>query len=179
MAKIAVLIGDEYEDSEYDVPVAKLRRAGHQLTTVGEERGKRVQGKRGKSEVVVELAAKDARAEDYSVVLIPGGHSPDHLRIDDDVVRFVEKAIRAGKVIAAICHGPQLLIEADACRGVRMTSWPSVRKDLINAGAHWEDAEVVEDGNFITSRKPEDATAFTQAVLNRLSPATEVAAASW
>ncbi len=179
MAKIAVPIADEYEDSEYEVPVDELRRAGHEVTTVGAQRGQRVRGKRGDSQTTVDLAAKEARAEDFSVVFIPGGHSPDNLRTDSGVVRFVEESIRAGKIIAAVCHGPQLLIEANACRGVRMTSWPSVRKDLINAGAHWEDSEVVEDGNFITSRKPEDLPAFTQAILNRLSPESELAAASW
>lgn len=179
MARIAIPIANEYEDSEYEIPVRELRRAGHEVTTIGVQGGQEVRGKRGDSQAVVDVAAKDAKVDNFSVVFIPGGHSPDHLRTDAGVVRFIEDSIRAGKLIAAVCHGPQLLIEANACRGVRMTSWPSVRKDLINAGAHWEDAEVVEDGNFITSRKPDDLPAFTQAILNRLSPESEMAAASW
>src|SRR5689334_24281649 len=103
------------------------------------------------------------------MLLIPGGHSPDHLRMDESVVRFVRRFWETGKPVAAICHGPQLLIDADVVRGVTLTSWPSVRKDLENAGARWVDQPVVEDGRLITSRKPADLDAFCAAVLGRLS----------
>ena len=101
--------------------------------------------------------------------MIPGGYSPDHLRMDKSVVKFVGDAVRAGKIIAAVCHGPQLLIEADAVEDKKLTSWPSVRTDLLNAGAKWVDKEVVIDGKLITSRKPEDLDAFVAAIQQRLA----------
>lgn len=116
----------------------------------------------------IQAAAGDARASELDGLLIPGGYSPDHLRMNEDVVSFVRDFVRTGRPIAAVCHGPQLLIEADAVRGKEVTSWPSVRTDLINAGAHWVDQEVVEDGNLITSRKPDDLDGFSRAFLARL-----------
>lgn len=169
MSNVAVLVGPEYEDSELDIPCAALRVAGHQVTMIGDKKGQKVRGKKGESSTTVDVASEDAHAADYSAVLIPGGHSPDHLRTNPAVVDFLEQAIRANTLVAAVCHGPSLLIEADACRGVRLTSWPSIRKDLVNAGAHWEDKPVVIDGKFITSRNPNDLPAFSTAVLDALS----------
>jgi protease I len=100
--------------------------------------------------------------------VIPGGYSPDHLRTDADVVDFVHDMVEDGKVIAAVCHGPQLLIEADAVEGKQLTSWPSVRTDLENAGARWVDKEVVIDDQLITSRKPDDLPAFSTAIARAL-----------
>jgi protease I len=169
MSNVAVLVGPDYEDSELDIPVAALRVAGHQVTMVGGKAGEKVRGKKGESSTIVDVASADAHAADYGAVLIPGGYSPDHLRTNEAVVNFLEDAIRANSLVAAVCHGPSLLIEADACRGVRLTSWPSIRKDLVNAGAHWEDKPVVIDGKFITSRNPSDLPAFSTAVLEALS----------
>ncbi len=168
MARIAVTIGPDYEDSEFEIPVAALREAGHEVVTVGRKSKEVVTGKRGESRTAVNMSAADVRAEDFSAVVIPGGYSPDQLRTDEAVVRFIDEAVRNKTLIAAVCHGPSLLIEADACRGVRMTSWPSIRKDLVNAGAHWEDEAVVVDGTFITSRKPDDLKPFTDAILSAL-----------
>jgi protease I len=168
MANIAVIVGPEFEDSELDVPCRALRDAGHEVTFVGTEAGKRVEGKRGKSSVEIQLAASDAHPEDFDGLLIPGGHSPDNLRTNPGAVKFVERFINTDKPIAAICHGPQLLIEAKAVKGRTMTSWPSVRADLLNAGAEWIDEEVVVDGRLITSRKPEDLSAFSDALLEQL-----------
>lgn len=106
--------------------------------------------------------------EDFDLLLIPGGHSPDALRTNEGIVDFVRRFADSGRAIAAVCHGPQLLIEAGLVRGKKLTSWPSVRTDLENAGAHWVDREVVEDGPLVTSRKPEDLDAFNEAVLARL-----------
>ncbi len=100
--------------------------------------------------------------------MIPGGYSPDKLRTSPAIVDLVRKIAAAEKPVAAICHAGSLLIEADLVDGKRVTSWPSIRTDLENAGARWEDAEVVEDGNLITSRKPDDLEAFTNALLGRL-----------
>jgi protease I len=169
MAKVAICIASEYEDSEFDVPFRKLKDAGHQIVIVGTRRGERVSGKSGRSSVTVEASAKDVFAEQFDALVIPGGYSPDHLRLDPAMVTLVKDAVSARKVVAAVCHGPQLLIEADVARNRSMTSWPSVRRDLINAGARWSDQEVVEDGNFITSRKPEDLEAFSRALLRRLA----------
>lgn len=169
MATVAICIADDYEDSEFDVPYRKLKEAGHLVVTVGSERGKKVDGKRGESSIVIEKTAREVNADDFDALVIPGGYSPDHLRLDQAMVTFVKDAVSARKVIAAVCHGPQLLIEADVARNRSMTSWPSVRRDLINAGARWSDQEVVEDGNFITARKPEDLEAFSRAILRQLA----------
>jgi protease I len=169
MAKVAICIAPEYEDSELDVPLEKLKEAGHQIVIVGSQRGARVEGKAGRSSITIDVAAKDVSAETFDAIVIPGGHSPDHLRLDPAMVTLVKDAVSARKVVAAVCHGPQLLIEADVARNRWMTSWPSVRRDLINAGARWSDQAVVEDGNFITSRKPEDLEAFARAILRRLA----------
>lgn len=169
MAKVAICIASEYEESEFDVPFRKLKDAGHQIVIVGTQRGEIVSGKSGRSSVTIDVSAKDVFAEQFDALVIPGGHSPDHLRLDPAMVTLVRDAVSARKVVAAVCHGPQLLIEADVARNRSMTSWPSVKRDLINAGARWSDQEVVEDGNVITSRKPEDLEAFSRALLRRLA----------
>ena len=113
-------------------------------------------------------AAKDRDPTSYDALLIPGGYSPDQLRVDDDVVNFVKRFAATQRPIAAVCHGPQLLIEAGVVEGRTLTSWPSVRTDLRNAGAEVVDQEVCVDGNLITSRKPEDLDAFCRALLEQL-----------
>lgn len=166
-----MVIGPEFEDSEFRQPYDALHEAGHQVTLVGVRAGEIVEGKKGKESAKVELAAKSASAASFDAMAIPGGGSPDHLRMDEDVVAFVRAFATTGKPIAAVCHGPQLLIEVDAVAGRTLTSWPSVRKDLENAGAKWIDREVVVDGNLITSRKPDDLPAFSQALLEALPAA--------
>lgn len=168
MAKIAVLLSSDFEDSEYRVPVDRLKAAGHQVTMIGSHAGETVRGKRGKESVTIEAGARERKAAEFDGLLIPGGYSPDHLRMDEAVVGLVKDFAQSGKPIAAVCHGPQLLIEADLVRGRMLTSWPSVRKDLQNAGAQWVDKEVVRDGALITSRKPDDLEAFSEALLNAL-----------
>ena len=167
MAKVAFVLGADFEDSEFKVPYDRIREAGHKVTVVGTET-KEVKGKKGKEKFTPEAAPKDVNADQFDAVVIPGGYSPDHLRTDDAVVALVQKIYGADKPVAAICHAGSLLIEADAVNGKRVTSWPSIRTDLINAGARWEDNEVVEDGNLITSRKPDDLDAFCAAILQRL-----------
>ena len=168
MPKVAMLVGPEFEDSEAAIPLRELKKAGHEVELVGKQAGETVHGKRGEEDLRIERAARDANPDDYDALVIPGGHSPDHLRTDEAVVSFVREFARSGKTVAAVCHGPQLLIEADVVDGKTMTSWPSVRKDLENAGVRWVDQEVCEDGAFITSRKPDDLEAFSKAVLERL-----------
>lgn len=168
MARIAIPLADDFEDSEYSIPYGRLREAGHDVTVVGRAQGDVVEGKRGEATVPVDATARGLDPTAFDLLLIPGGWSPDRLRMDDDVVRFVRDFTATGKPIAAVCHGPSLLIDADAVRGRTLTSWPSVRRDLENAGARWVDREVVEDGNLITSRKPDDLEAFSDAVLRAL-----------
>ncbi len=164
MARIAFVVGEDFEDSEFRKPYAALRNDENEIEILGVEGGKHLKGKAGHDEVTVEKAAKDARVADYDALVIPGGYSPDHLRTDKHVVKLVADFVASGKVVAAVCHGPQLLIEAHVVDGRTLTSWPSVRTDLINAGATWIDQEVVVDGNLISSRNPHDLPAFIRAV---------------
>jgi protease I len=168
MAKVAMLLGPEFEDSEFRVPYDRLKQANHEVTVIGTAEGETMHGKRGRESARIDAAATNQNPRDFDALVIPGGHSPDHLRIDRDAVSFVREFANSGKPVAAICHGPQLLIEAGLVAGKTVTSWPSVRKDLENAGANWVDREVVQDGTFITSRKPEDLPAFSNALLAAL-----------
>ena len=164
MARIAIVLADDFEDSEFRQPYDALRAAGHEIEVLGTTAGTLVKGKHGEQMVRIEAAAADEDPASYDALVIPGGYSPDHLRMDRDVVDFVTEMVQAGKLIAAVCHGPQLLIEANAVDGKHLTSWPSVRKDLENAGAYWSDQEVVTDDKLITSRKPADLAAFSAAI---------------
>ncbi len=176
MAKIAFVLGEDFEDDEFRVPYDRLRAAGHEITILGVKSGSFVEGKRGREKVGVGATTQDVRPEDFDLLVIPGGYSPDHLRMDIHVVKFVREFGLMDRPIAAVCHGPSLLIEADLVDGRRLTSWPSIHADLVNAGAHWEDAEVVEDGNLITSRNPGDLKAFADRILHRLGVTERVPA---
>jgi protease I len=171
MARIAFVVGEDFEDSELKIPYDELRAAGHEVEVLGAKAGETMKGKRGKEEIAIQAGAAERDPASYDAIVIPGGYSPDHLRLNKDVVKFVAGAVRAGKLIAAVCHGPQLLIEADAVEDKKLTSWPSVRTDLLNAGAKWVDKEVVIDGKLITSRKPEDLPAFVAAIREQLDKA--------
>lgn len=168
MARVAMLLDEMFEDSEFRVPYDRLRAAGHEVVVVGREAGRQVTGKRGEERVTTEVAAKDVSPDRFDAVVIPGGHSPDRLRTDVKMVRLTRETFLAGKPLAAVCHAPWMLVEADVADGRTVTSWPSIKTDLINAGARWVDREVVEDGNLITSRKPEDLEAFSDAILRQL-----------
>jgi len=158
----------DFEDSEFTVPFDRLKNAGSEVVVIGCKAGEIVIGKRGQARATIDRAAADLNPDDFDALVIPGGYSPDHLRLDEDVVAFVRDFFATGKPVAAICHGPQLLIEAEVVKGRTLTSWPSIRKDLMNAGAKWVDREVVVDGTLITSRKPADLDAFCDEVLARL-----------
>ncbi|MDP2311406.1 MAG: type 1 glutamine amidotransferase domain-containing protein [Pseudomonadota bacterium] len=169
MAKIAFVLGEDFEDNEFRVPYDRLHGAGHEITIVGVKKNTFVEGKRGREKVGIGATPDEVRAEDFDLLVIPGGYSPDHLRLDMGIVKFVRDFGLRDRPIAAVCHGPSLLIEADLVDGRRLTSWPSIHSDLVNAGAHWEDSAVVEDGNLITSRNPGDLEAFSNAILQRLN----------
>jgi protease I len=170
MARVAFVADSEFEDSELRIPWDRLRGAGHEVVLVGLEKGKRIEGKKKQEVFTTDAAARDENADAYDALVVPGGYSPDHLRTDIDMVRLVRSMYVQGKPVAAVCHGPWMLVEADALDGHTVTSWPSLKTDLINAGARWVDREVVEDENLITSRNPGDLEAFSQAILRRLSP---------
>jgi protease I len=168
MARIAMLLDDMFEDSEFRVPYDRLREAGHEVVVVGKQANRQVAGKRGKEKVTTEVASADVSADQFDAVVIPGGYSPDHLRMDPKMVGLTRETFLRGKPLAAVCHAPWMLIEADVADGRTVTSWPSIKTDLINAGARWVDREVVEDENLITSRKPDDLEAFSSAILRQL-----------
>ncbi|MDQ3617965.1 MAG: type 1 glutamine amidotransferase [Pseudomonadota bacterium] len=170
---IAILATHGFEQSELVEPKRLLEQAGAKVEVVSPEAGT-IRGwdkKDWGDEVAVDTALASANAEDYDALVLPGGViNPDKLRINEDAIAFIRASFDAGKPVAAICHGPWLLIEADLVEGHNVTSWPSLRSDLENAGAVWQDSEVVEDGGLITSRKPGDIPAFTEAVIAALSP---------
>ncbi|MDI6720098.1 MAG: type 1 glutamine amidotransferase domain-containing protein [Methanomicrobiales archaeon] len=168
MATIAVLIGEGFEDVEYIQPADAFRAAGHKLVHVGLERGSTVSGKKKATPVGIERAVRDVSADDFDALFIPGGHSPDNLRADDDAVRFVRRFVESGKPVLMICHGPQLLITADVLRERRVAGWKSIAQDIRNAGAQFVDAPVVEDGSLVSSRNPGDLPAFIDASLKKL-----------
>lgn len=169
MSKIAILVDNMFEDSELRVPLDRLREAGHEVDLVGLNAGAEVTGKRGRERVRIDKAARDVSESDYDALVLPGGYSPDLLRMDRDAVSFTRAMALAGKPVAAVCHAPWMLIEADVVDERTVTSWPSLRTDLLNAGARWVDREVVVDGNLITSRKPDDLPAFSDAILRQLA----------
>ncbi len=167
--RIAILATHGYEQSELMDPRALLKQAGYTVDVISPEPGE-IRGWKGKDwgdSVGVDVELSQAKAEDYAALVLPGGViNPDKLRIDKLAVEFIRAFDRARKPLAAICHGPWLLIEAGAARGRDLTSWPSLKTDIENAGGRWKDAEVVVDGHVITSRKPDDIPAFAQAVIN-------------
>ena len=168
MATIAVIIADLFEDSEYSVPAKAFVDAGHKLVHVGFKAGEVVKGIKKGTPVTIDKSLRDLETKDFDALLIPGGYSPDKLRADADAVRFTREFVKSGKPVFVICHGPQLLISAGVMKGRKITSWKSVRDDVINAGAEYIDQEVVEDGNLISSRSPADLPAFIKASLKRL-----------
>jgi protease I len=167
--RVAILVEDEFEDFELTGPMEALRSAGAVVTLVGPTRGTTYRGKRGDTVVSSDLAAGAARMNDFDALVIPGGHAPDKMRMRHAMVDLARDAMEAGKPVAAICHGPQLLISANAIRGRTLTCWPSIAIDIKNAGGLYVDKPVVEDGNLITSRKPDDVPAFSEAVIRALS----------
>ncbi|GAB4229473.1 MAG: general stress protein 18 [Chlamydiales bacterium] len=168
MAKVAVIIDDLFEDSEYTGPAEAFKDAGHQLIHIGKEKGRKVEGKKDKTPVSIDVSIDHANANDYDALLIPGGYSPDKLRADPNAVNFAKSFMDANKPVFSICHGAQLLISADALRNRKATGWKSIKQDIKNAGAEFLDEEVVVDRNLVTSRQPSDIPAFNKACLKLL-----------
>jgi protease I len=173
--KVAILATDGYEQVELTDPKRDLEKAGAKVDVLSIKPGQ-IKGwdktDWGKS-VKVDHLVNDVRPTDYDALILPGGQiNPDKLRTDRNAVAFIKQFVESGKPVAAICHGPWGLIEADVVKGKTVTSWPSVHTDLKNAGAKWVDKEVVQDGNLITSRRREDIPAFSKQIIQALAKAS-------
>jgi len=166
--KIAILATDGFEQVELTEPRQALDEAGATTEIVSPRSGE-IKGWKFKDwgdTVKVDKTLDQAKAQDYDALLLPGGViNPDHLRMEPKAVAFVKDFVATGRPVAAICHGPWTLVEAGVVKGKTFTSWPSVKTDLKNAGAIWVDKEVVTDGQFISSRKPDDIPAFSKTLI--------------
>lgn len=169
--KVAILVTDGFEQSELEQPRAALEKAGAKAEVVSPKSGSvRAwdEDNFGK-DIAVDVPLNEAAAESYDALLLPGGvMNPDKLRMIPEAVQFVSHFFATGKPVAAICHGPQLLIEADVVRGRRLTSYPSLKTDLRNAGADWVDEPVVTDQGLVTSRRPADIPQFNEKMIEEI-----------
>lgn len=168
MAKVAFIVGEMFEDSEFQFPYDRVKEAGHDAVIIGLEAGKKIEGKKGDVTLTTDTSIDEVSAGDFDALVIPGGYSPDRIRGNGKMVALTRDIAGAGKPVAAICHAGWMLAEADIIRGKTVTSWPSIKTDLMNAGAEWVDQEVVEDDNLITSRMPDDLEAFTKTLLSQI-----------
>jgi protease I len=166
--RVAALVADGFEQVELLEPKKALEDAGARVDVVSPKAGE-VRGwnhTEWGERVPADRTVDQATADEYDALLLPGGvMNPDHLRMNSAAVAFVKAFATAGKPIAVICHGPWTLVEAGVVRGVRMTSWPSLKTDLVNAGANWVDEEVVVDRGIVSSRKPDDIPAFNRKMI--------------
>ncbi|KUP22715.1 type 1 glutamine amidotransferase domain-containing protein [Paenibacillus sp. DMB5] len=168
MSKVAFLLASGFEDSEMKVPYDEVIQAGHQAEIIGLKKNETLLGKKGNVSYATDKAISEVKAGDYDAIVIPGGSSPENLRLDEGILAFVKEADASGTPIASICHGPQILISADLLQGRTITSYPPLKDDVVNAGAEFKDEEVVVDGNYITSRTPKDEPAFVRELLKVL-----------
>lgn len=167
-ARVACVLSDGFEDSEFRIPYDRMRGAGYQVDVIGAKAGQRIAGKNGIEKISADKGIGEVRPEDYQALFIPGGYSPDHLRLDPRFVEFARAFDQQHKTVAAVCHGPQLLMTAGLVKGRTLTAWPTVQEDLRQVGAQVKDEPVVVDDNWITSRKPDDLAEFSDAVVQRL-----------
>jgi protease I len=169
LKRVAILIEHQFEDSEFQVPYTALEQAGATVVVLGSRMNDNYEGKRGALSISPDATATEVRAEDFDAIIIPGGAAPDKIRTNPNAVRLITDAMEQGKLIAAVCHGPQVLIEADLIRDRQVTGYRAIRKDIQNAGANYHDEPVVIDGNLITARQPSDLAAFSVAILKALN----------
>lgn len=169
--KVAILTENGFEQIELTSPKEALENAGHEVTIISPqpEKVKAWDHDHWGIELPVDVHLNDADPEDYDALLLPGGVlNPDKLRMNEEAVKFVQEFFSSGKVIAAICHGPQILIDANVLEGRQVTSYPSIKKDIMHAGAAWIDQEVVVDSGLVTSRSPDDLPAFNAKMVEEL-----------
>jgi protease I len=165
--KVALLVDNLYQEMEVWYPYFRLKEAGAEVTVIAAEAGKTYTSKVGYP-IKSDIAYTQAKAADYDGVVVPGGFAPDHIRRHPEANQFVHDVDASGKLVAAICHGPWVLCSARVLKGRKATSFFAIKDDVINAGAQWEDSEVVVDRNLVTSRKPEDLPAFLRATIEVL-----------
>ncbi|MFT4278939.1 MAG: type 1 glutamine amidotransferase domain-containing protein [Rhodopseudomonas sp.] len=169
--RVAILATNGFEQSELEVPRDRLKAAGAQVDIVSPEQGE-IKGWSGKDwgrPVKVDKQLGSVKADDYDAIVLPGGQiNPDLLRVDHNALKLIKAFYQAGKPVAAVCHAPWLLIETGIAKGRRMTSYHSIKQDVINAGAKWEDSQVVTDNGVITSRNPGDLEAFSAKIIEEI-----------
>ena len=169
---VAIVVADGFEESEFAKPLEALKDAGANVDVISLKAGKvkAWSEKNWGKEYDVTKTIEDADASDYDAVVLPGGvMNPDQLRVNKDVVAFVKEFMEDKKPVAAICHGPWTLVETDTLEGRNLTSYPSIKTDLENAGANWSDEEVVVDNGLVTSRKPADLPAFCKKMVEEIA----------
>jgi protease I len=170
--RIALLVDNMYQEMEVWYPLYRLKEAGAEVVTVGAEAGKTYTSKLGYP-VKADKSYDEVRAQEFDGVVVPGGYAPDYIRRYPKAIELVREIDRANKLVAAVCHGPWVLCSAGTLKGRRATSFFAIKDDVVNAGARWEDAEVIVDGNVVTSRKPDDLPAFCAACLKVLGETAE------
>ena len=175
--RAAVLVEQQYQEMEVWYPAYRLREAGCKVTLVGPEAGQTYPSKLGYP-AKSDKAARDVSAADFDLVVVPGGFAPDYIRRSEAMLRLVSDMAEQGKIVAAICHGPWVLCSTQALKGRKATCFFAIKDDVINAGAKYADAEVVRDGNVITSRKPDDLPAFMQTIIQTAKEAKPALAAA-
>ena len=166
--RIACLLDSGFEDSEFKQPYDAFKQAGHQVTVIGLEAGKDLNGKKDQVTTRAETGIDQVRPDQFDALFIPGGYSPDHLRANPKMVSFTRAFFDAQKPVFTICHGPQLLITAGVVKGRKLTAWQTIQDDLKQVGANVVDQDVVVDKNLVTSRKPADIPAFIRESLKVL-----------
>ena len=166
--KVAILVEQHFEDSEFQIPYKALEEAGAEITVLGSRTNETYKGKQGKASIKPDGTTTEMLARDFDAIVIPGGMAPDIMRTNMKTVHFVADAVRENKLVAAVCHGPQVLIEGDLLKGKHATGFRAIRKDMQNAGALYADEPLVTDGQLLTSRQPGDLAIFTTAILRRL-----------
>lgn len=165
--KAAILIEDNYQVLEVWYPYLRLKEEGIETVMVGTGRNKQYKSKEGYP-ADEQMSVDNADADDFDCVIIPGGYAPDILRRNSSINEFVKDMFNQGKVVAAICHGPWVLVSAGVLKDMKSTSFYAIKDDVVNAGSHWEDKEVIVDRNLITSRNPYDLPAFCSEIIRHI-----------